>query len=109
MTCTNVVWSDSASMLKKFSMPQFQHQQIPELERMIGASLQMLLNESPDLRRVKIPAFERLLRKQRVPQQLPQGPAEPLSDRDAESHLAPVDVLRGQQIGERQFEQMLQP
>src|SRR5215510_15947298 len=75
---------------------------------MIGASSQMLVDQPPDLRPVEISAFERALREQRVLRQLAHRPSEPLPDRDAESHLAPVDVLGRQHVGERALEQTLQ-
>src|SRR5262245_7183181 len=70
------------SILDIFKMPQFHHQQIPELERMIGAPFQVLVDQPSDLQLAEIPAPERARRKQGIAQQIAQRPSEPLSDRN---------------------------
>src|SRR5687768_9903148 len=72
-------------------VPQFEHQQLPELDLVIADARDVLLQHAVDERLAEVAALARAPRPEHVGERVAQRPFEPDADRNAKALLAAMD------------------
>src|SRR5688572_25754831 len=84
-------------LINKPIEPQFQHQERPELVRIVALAAHMQLDQLSYRFRFEQPAAQRFVRKNHFTQKRLHLSAEPVTNRHAETHLASIQILARQQ------------
>ena len=88
-------------------LPQLEHEQAPEPVRVVGAAVDVVLEQALHRARPQLPAAARAGVEQHVAGELPQPVAEPVRERHAEAGLAALGHLLGKVVGERSPQRLL--
>ena len=88
-------------------MPELEHEQLPEAQRVIACAADMFLDQAGDERRLEIAPLPRSRCIEHVGEEIGQSPAEPDAHRHAEALLPAVENSRGQQRPQRLFQNVL--
>src|SRR6185436_5741292 len=91
------------------TMPEFEHDERPQPERMVTSSGHVLADEPFDEPRLEVAALPRPRRQQHIGEEFPQIPTEPRTDRYGEALLAAVEDLGWQQTGRRLLQNVFAP
>src|SRR6266508_4331215 len=88
-------------------MPEFEHQQDPELGRSVAPAFVMRSKQLFDGRAAEVAALERAAVEEDVANVRPEGPAKPFSEGNRESPLRPLEHLVRDHASHRELERSL--
>ena len=89
------------------AVPELEDEQLPQPQRVIAASGQVLVDDPVDERRFEVAALPRSRRLQHVREHLGQSAAEPDAERNAESLFLPIRMPAGSSDRSRLLQDVL--